>query len=47
MKSCHFRPFDDAIDKEMVKDFLAETLLIGCDEPVDIRGERCQLLRGC
>lgn len=36
MKSCHFRPFDEAIDLETVKDFLAESLRIGSDEPVDI-----------
>jgi len=36
MKSCHFRPFEEALDKETVKGFLAETLRIGCDEPIDI-----------
>lgn len=36
MKSFHFRPFDVAIDKEMVKGFLADTLRIGSDEPVHI-----------
>jgi ribosomal protein S18 acetylase RimI-like enzyme len=36
MKSCHFRPFEEALDKETVKGFLADTLRIGCDEPVSI-----------
>jgi ribosomal protein S18 acetylase RimI-like enzyme len=36
MKSCHFRPFEATLDKETVKGFLADTLRIGCDEPVNM-----------
>ncbi len=36
MKSFRLRPFEEALDKETVKGFLAETLRIGSDEPVSI-----------
>jgi ribosomal protein S18 acetylase RimI-like enzyme len=36
MASFIFRPFEAALDKETVRGFLADTLRIGCDEPVSI-----------